>query len=334
MGEAAPAFAADDEVYFAAALALAHRELPANAADWLDEVLVPAMADWPGDRRLQVWRAALASLPNIEVTGVEIASAVRFDAAPAAAHAVASTLRAALAALAPWRKGPFELFGLTVDAEWRSDCKWARIAPHLRPLTGRAVLDVGCGNGYYAWRMLGAGARWVLGLDPAPLAVMQFRALQRYAPTLPVAVLPLGSAALDRKLDAFDTVFSLGVLYHRRDPRQHLGELRRALKNGGELVLETLIVRTDDPLIPVDRYARMRNVWMVPSIALVMDWLAECGFVRARCVDISRTTPAEQRSTPWMTFESLEQCLDAADPARTVEGYPAPTRAVFVAAAD
>ena len=325
---------ADDVTYFAAACALARRELPEHVANWLEGVLRAAMVDWSADRRVQAWRAALANLPPIDVTDCDFAREVRLDAAPAAVDAAVPALRAALMALAPWRKGPFELFGLTVDAEWRSDLKWARVAPHLRPLTGRAVLDVGCGNGYYAWRMLGGGARCVIGLDPAPLAVMQFRAVQRYAPALPVAVLPLGSAALDRALDAFDTVFSMGVLYHRRDPRQHLDELHRALKRGGELVLETLIVRDCDALVPLDRYARMRNVWIVPNVALVLDWLAQTGFVHARCVDISRTTSVEQRSTAWMTFESLEQCLDAADPARTVEGYPAPTRAVFVAAAE
>jgi tRNA (mo5U34)-methyltransferase len=48
-------------------------------------------------------------------------------------------------------------------------------------------------------------------------------------------------------------------------------------------------------------------------------------------VDLNRTTTDEQRSTPWMRFESLAQCLDPDNPELTVEGYPAPLRAVVLA---
>ncbi len=34
----------------------------------------------------------------------------------------------------------------------------------------------------------------------------------------------------------------------------------------------------------------------------------------------------EQRRTPWMDFESYAEFIDPDDPARTVEGYPAPIR--------
>ncbi|HBP78145.1 MAG TPA: tRNA 5-methoxyuridine(34)/uridine 5-oxyacetic acid(34) synthase CmoB, partial [Halomonas sp.] len=69
--------------------------------------------------------------------------------------------------LAPWRKGPFNLGGIEIDTEWRSDWKWQRVAPHLAPLKYRKVLDVGGGSGYHAWRMAGAGAAFVLVIDPS-----------------------------------------------------------------------------------------------------------------------------------------------------------------------
>jgi tRNA (mo5U34)-methyltransferase len=50
-------------------------------------------------------------------------------------------------------------------------------------------------------------------------------------------------------------------------------------------------------------------------------------------VDISTTSIEEQRSTEWMKFESLKDFLDPEDPSKTVEGHPAPIRAVFVAEA-
>lgn len=333
MGQRETALDEADRLYLEEVRRLGRRELGSGSArSWLDEVIDKIVSSGLRDRRMPAWRAALRGLPTLSASAVDLRDAVRLSTAPAQQRAGAAALRASLAALQPWRKGPFELFGLELDAEWRADLKWQRVSPHLSPLAGRSVLDVGCGNGYYAWRMLGAGARWVLGLDPGLLPLMQFRAVHRYVPDACAGVLPLASAALDRNLAAFDTVFSMGVLYHRREPLAHLLELRRALRPGGELVLETLIVRGSEALIPADRYARMPNVTIVPSIALVEGWLTQSGFADVRCVDVCRTTPAEQRSTAWMRFESLQECLDPTDASRTVEHYPAPTRAIFIAA--
>ena len=43
------------------------------------------------------------------------------------------------------------------------------------------------------------------------------------------------------------------------------------------------------------------------------------------------TTTEEQRKTELMITESLEDFLDPTDPTKTIEGYQAPTRAVFIA---
>ncbi len=241
-------------------------------------------------------------------------------------------LRDALLALHPWRKGPFCLFGILIDAEWRSNLKWARLAPHIQPLAGRRVLDVGAGNGYYLWRMAGAGAAHALGIDPTLRFVVQFHALRRYVADAPLHLLPLALEDLPPG-GAFDTVFSMGVLYHRRSPLDHLLALRGQLRPGGELVLETLV--TEGPaghaFVPPGRYARMRNVWFLPSPATLCTWLARCGFTDARLVDLTPTTPNEQRRTPWMRFQSLADFLDPHDPRRTVEGHPAPVRGLFLA---
>jgi len=280
------------------------------------------------------WEAALAALPAAEPASVDLATdTVRIGRRADLAPGDVPRLEAALRQLHPWRKGPFELFGLHIDTEWRSDWKWQRLAPHITSLTGRLVLDVGCGNGYHAWRMRGAGAARVIGIDPSPLFVMQFRAVKRYLPTEPVDVLPLGIDDLPPDLDAFDTVFSMGVLYHRRSPLDHLLQLKGALRPGGELVLETLVVEGDERsvLVPSGRYAKMGNVWFIPSPALLVRWLERCGFRDVRVVDVTPTTVGEQRRTGWMTFQSLADFLDPDDLSRTVEGYPAPVRAIAIA---
>jgi len=237
--------------------------------------------------------------------------------------------------LHPWRKGPFELFGVHIDTEWRSDWKWERLQQRIDPLPGRRVLDVGCGSGYHCWRMLGDGATQVIGIDPTPLFVVQFWALQKYLQRDNIWVLPLGIEQVPPRLQAFDSVFSMGVLYHRRSPMDHLQELKDCLRPGGQLVLETLVIEggPGDTLLPEGRYARMGNVWFLPSCDTLLSWLRKLGFVEPELVDVTVTSAQEQRSTQWMTFHSLADFLDPQDSSKSIEGYPAPRRAIVTARA-
>jgi tRNA (mo5U34)-methyltransferase len=181
--------------------------------------------------------------------------------------------------------------------------------------------------------MLGAQAKMVIGIDPLLLNVMQFHIIRRLHGEAPIYVLPLGIEQLPNNLKAFDTVFSMGVLYHRRSPIDHLLELRHLLKPGGELVLETLIINGSlgDVLVPEDRYARMRNVWFLPSCETLISWMKRCGFINIRLIDITQTSTQEQRSSEWMTFNSLSSFLHPENPNLTCEGLPAPTRAMLLA---
>jgi tRNA (mo5U34)-methyltransferase len=240
-------------------------------------------------------------------------------------------VREHLMELHPWRKGPLQLAGVAIDTEWRSDSKWRRIEPHLE-LEGHAVLDIGCGNGYFGLRMLPCGARLVIGVDPTLVFVMQWLAMQRLCPGLENYVLPLGVEELEKDCPAFDSVFSMGVLYHRRDPQRHLQRLKSLARPGGQVILETLVLDSErrEVLKPGGRYARMRNVQAVPSLPVLLEWLAGSGMDKSQVLDVSATTVEEQRSTPWMKFESLAQCLNPDDPSLTVEGYPAPVRAAVL----
>ena len=241
--------------------------------------------------------------------------------------------RELLLSLAPWRKGPFDLPGIHIDSEWRSNLKWERLQGAISPLDGRNVLDVGSGNGYYALRMREAGANWVLGIDPTLVYVMQFLAVQVLVADPRAFVLPLRSDELPRQLRTFDTTFSMGVLYHQRSPLEHLRQLRDTLRPGGELVLETLFLPGEESraCTPPGRYARMRNVWLLPTIAELTSWLARSGYRDIEVVDQSITTIEEQRTTEWMPFESLAEALDPDKPGLTVEGWPAPRRVIVLA---
>lgn len=319
-----------------------------NFDDLLSQLADTPLAHWQAPLRAQLhdkvhhhnngnvpkFLAGLEQLPlaapehlHLDQDAIEVG---QWDDLSAAEH---ESLLAGLTTLMPWRKGPFRLFGHYLDSEWQCQLKWQRVAPHLSSLQGRTVLDVGCGNGYYGWRMLGSGARQVVGIDPSWLSVVQHLAINRYVQHARHHVLPLTLEELTPQLEAFDTVFSMGVLYHRRSPLDHLEALRVALRPGGELVLETLVVPGEEgyALVPKARYARMNNVWFLPTSATLISWCEKMGFDDVHCVDEVQTTVEEQRTTAWKPGQSLADYLDPADSGKTIEGLPAPRRAVIVA---
>lgn len=310
--------------------------LDAKADAWV-ELLPAQLAQALDDSKhgdLLRWQRVIQQLPELNPSQRQLnADAVQIGSSEDLDLEQQAQLEQCLRALHPWRKGPYQLFGIHIDTEWRSHWKWDRLKNHLAPLAHRLILDVGCGNGYHCWRLLGAGAKMVVGIDPTLLNVMQFQLIKKLYGAAPVYVLPLGIEAVPSNLQVFDTVFSMGVLYHRRSPIDHLLELKGCLQQGGELVLETLIIDggLGEVLVPEHRYAKMRNVWFLPSCDTLMSWLKRCGFKNVRLVDVSTTSIEEQRSTEWMQFHSLQDFLHPENPQLTCEDLPAPKRAIFIA---
>jgi tRNA (mo5U34)-methyltransferase len=278
------------------------------------------------------WREALALLPEVSEARSKPSHGGIILEGATLNESELERLRAGLFGLCPWRKGPLDFFGVEIDTEWRSDVKWNRIVKHVKDLKDRYVLDVGCGNGFYMMKMAQQQPKLVLGVDPMSIFVAQFAAANKYLKLPRTFLLPLGFEALPEKMKAFDTVFCLGVFYHRKSPFEFLTTLREYLRPGGELVFETLTVDGDvnTVLVPEDRYAKMRNVWFLPSELAMEHWLKKAGFKEVRLVDNSVTTIEEQRATEWMTNESLSDFLDPNNNNLTVEGLPAPVRSTFV----
>ncbi|WLP94277.1 tRNA 5-methoxyuridine(34)/uridine 5-oxyacetic acid(34) synthase CmoB [Psychrobacter sp. M13] len=322
------------------------------AYEWL--TLLPewliAIKDKRNYAHAPAYQSSVARLPNISADNVDLNSAAITINASINNSERKQTL-ALLKQLMPWRKGPFQIGSdviesdqnedkqskpIVIDTEWHSDWKWDRVAAHLSPLKGRRVLDVGGGSGYHGWRMAGTGAETVIIIDPSCLFYHQFMAIRHFvgsADAYRTHYIPVPLEALPAYSQLFDTVFSMGVLYHRQSPFEHLQQLKGQLVKGGELVLETLVIDGDanTVLVPHDRYAQMNNVYFLPSVAALIGWLEKVGFSNVRCVDLDVTSVEEQRATEWMTYQSLSDFLDPNDNSKTIEGYPAPKRATLIA---
>lgn len=239
-------------------------------------------------------------------------------------------LEEAAKALIPWKKGPFELFDQKIDAEWRSDMKWERIIPHLPELKGKTILDVGCNNGYFLFRMGAHEPRLALGIDPVLQIQAQFDLIQHYAKQDNIKFELFGVEHLPLFKKMFDVIFHMGIIYHHRHPIQQLLDIRESLVPGGVAFLETIGIPGEESyaLFPEDRYARMGNVWFVPTLSCFINWAAKAKFINIEVIADTLLTDEEQRLTPWCPppFQSLGASLDPEDSSKTIEGHPAPRR--------
>ncbi len=232
--------------------------------------------------------------------------------------------------LIPWKKGPFSVFGLDIDGEWRSDFKWNRLKEELPPLKNKRILDIGCNNGYFMFRMLAENPSFVLGIDPVVRTMAQFQWLQSYLQSPKLFYELLGVEHLKHFHQAFDIIFSMGIIYHHQHPLEQLAHIREALLPNGHCILETIGIPGDESvaLFPPDRYAKMRNVWFVPTLSCLQNWAKRSKFSSVKVLHSVPLTTEEQRATDWChpEAESLIDFLDPSDSSLTVEGHPAPWR--------
>jgi len=226
----------------------------------------------------------------------------------------------------PWRKGPFEIFDTYIDSEWRSNVKYNLLRKHFN-LKDKRVADIGCNNGYYLFRMQEDSPKSLVGFDPSPLYKTQFDFINHFVKSGIVYEL-LGVEHLEFYEDKFDTIFCLGVLYHRSDPVAMLKSLYRGLDKKGEVILDTFYIEGDDEmcLCPESSYSKIPNIYFVPTVKALKNWCMRAGFSGFEVLERSVTGSDEQRKTSWIEGQSLEDFLDKDDITKTVEGYPAPAR--------
>jgi tRNA (mo5U34)-methyltransferase len=280
---------------------------------------------WMTWKNILPLREALDALESVECTcsfgdTVNIKSRIPID------EAFASKIERIAKMMMPWRKGPFEIFDLFIDTEWQSFLKYNLLEPHF-DLKGKRVADIGCNNGYYMFRMLAHEPSKIVGFDPSALYKCQFDFINHFVKS-DIKFELLGVEHLPFYEEKFETVFCLGVLYHRPDPIGTLKALAKGMQKGGELFLDTFMIEGEGDicLTPESTYSKIPNIYFVPTIKALKNWCLRAGFSDIEVLSVTVTTEDEQRATPWIEGESLGSFLDKEDPSKTVEGYPAPKR--------
>jgi len=226
----------------------------------------------------------------------------------------------------PWRKGPFSINDLYIDAEWQSNIKYNLLEPHFN-LEGKVVGDIGCNNGYYLFRMLSQEPKKLVGFDPSAIYYSQFQFFNHFIQS-DITYELLGVEHVEHYEHKFDTLFCLGVLYHRSDPVSTLKSLYKGLNKGGELILDTFMIDGEDEvsLTPRERYSKIPNIYFIPTANALINWCHRAGFEKVEVLEMMNTGLDEQRKTEWIETQSLSDFLDPEDHSKTIEGYPAPKR--------
>jgi tRNA (mo5U34)-methyltransferase len=247
--------------------------------------------------------------------------------------AIREQVKTQLETFCPWRKGPFHIFGVEIDAEWKSNLKWNRIAPWLDTLENKTVCDLGCNNGYFMFKAAAQNPALVLGMDPTRKFKLAFQYLNQFVKEPNLHMELLGFDDLTCFTEVFDTLFCMGIIYHHENPMAVLRNCHQSIKKGGQVVVETMGISSAEPvcLFPQKRYANMPNVWFVPSQEATANMLIRAGFKDVQCVYNEFLDTGEQRKTRWADVESLGDFLTPENPRLTIEGYEAPSRIYFVA---
>lgn len=280
---------------------------------------------WMTWKNIAPLRQALSELDELEVK-CSFEDTIKVESLKPLNEAQSTKIKEVAKLMMPWRKGPFDLCGLFIDTEWQSFLKYNLLEPNFN-LKDKVVADVGCNNGYYMFRMLKQEPKEIVGFDPSALYQTQFDFINFYVKS-DIKFELLGVEHLPFYEQKFDTVFCLGVLYHRPDPVGTLKALAKGMHSGAELFLDTFMIdgQEDICLTPEKTYSKIPNIYFVPTVKALKNWCMRAGFIDIEVLEITVTTEDEQRSTPWIEGQSLGSFLDPDDSSKTVEGYPAPKR--------
>lgn len=299
--------------------------------------LLPILNDrdsWLTRESVRQYSTALSETPNIKTNHFEIKNGwVEIGKPEEISTLEKEKLIQYLDLMAPWRKGPFRLFGIELDAEWRSDWKWERLSEKIDDLNNKKVLDIGCNNGYYLFQMLTKNPAFLLGIDPIPKLYFQFQVFRKFLKHPQIYFEYLGVEHLIHFKKLFDVVFCMGILYHRKNPLETLLHMRESMAPNGQIIIESAGIPGEEPiaLCPEPSYGKAKNIYFMPTVSCMKNWLLKSGFKNVEIIYSGPLTIEEQRKTRWCQYQSLEDFSSSDDLTKTIEGYPSPIRMILIA---
>ncbi len=112
------------------------------------------------------------------------------------------------------------------------------------------VLDIGCRDGFFTFEMERRGAE-VVGIDYILPTITGFHVASQIFDSTATYIVDNVYNLTPEKYGTFDVVLFLGVLYHLRNPLLALDQIRKVIKPGGLLLVESQLT-TDDRIKSLD----------------------------------------------------------------------------------
>ena len=145
----------------------------------------------------------------------------------------------------------------------------------LDPGEGERILDIGCGDGFYDWRISHTGAK-VTGID---LHVKRLAFARRHYANGRTEFLNLDAERVDLPAGSFDKAVCLCVIEHLGDDERVLRNVHKALKPGGLFVLSADSL-SNSGITPKERERHRRRyaVKAFYTMDVARDKLSRAGF--------------------------------------------------------
>jgi SAM-dependent methyltransferase len=194
------------------------------------------------------------------------------------------------------------------------------IRDSFAPLSGKRVLDIGCGPGTLARRLVDAGAT-VTGIDPGEAALAKARS------SVPEARFEAATGeALPFPDASFDGAVLLNALHHVPDPAIALAEAARVLVPGGRLVVV-------EPLATGSFFAALRPIEDETAVRAAAQDAIAAALSRDAFTCLQDVTIERRES--FVSLDAFLARVSAVDPAReaTIRAERPTVEAAFLRAA-
>jgi len=170
---------------------------------------------------------------------------------------------------------------------------WEKVAPLLRAIDARRLLDVGCNDGFFLFESRRLGVKDVVGVEVHPHYYDHAVLVNRLLAPGGVDIRRMSAYDVDETLGTFDVTLALGLIYHLKNPflfLERVGPLtttiivETAVRNSDEDIRNREEGRPSPPSVefvenpPSELNPEGAPNWWMPNSECVSALLRVCGF--------------------------------------------------------